>query len=111
MAVLVKHARNTRVKQSGARGLSEALLTGPALGCSKFTVRRINLDEEGCTAAGSTDKVTFYFILSGKVVLSHQEGELDPMEPGTGAVTHPGERHHLRNIYKGSSTVLAVKEQ
>ena len=111
MAVLVKNPKETRIQQVGARGITEAVLAGPGSGCNRFTVRRIKLAVEGRTSRTSPDLGIVYFIQSGKVALSHGEGDLDHLSEGDTAVIHPEEKHHLQNLHSSFSTVLAVVPQ
>lgn len=111
MAVIVKHARNSRVEQSGTRGLRESVIAGPAAGCNRFTVKRITLEEDGRTANSLFSRSTVYFIHQGTVALSHEEGGLDHLKTGEAAVLHPDEEHFLKNLSKGKSIILAVTAQ
>lgn len=111
MAVIVKSPRETRVKQAEARGLSEAVLAGPGSGCNRFMVRRINLAADGRTSRSCSQKGTVFFVHTGKVALSHGEGELDHLSAGEAAVIHPGESYHLQNIHFTQSVIIAVVTQ
>ncbi len=111
MAVVVKNPRESRVQQSGAAGLREALLAGPASGCSRFTVRRITLAPGGRTARNAWKGSVFYFLHSGRAALSHGEGELDHLSPGGAAVVHGEELHHFQNIGDVPAVILAVIPQ
>ena len=111
MAVIVKHTRDSRVEQSGTRGMRESLIAGPAAGCNKFTMKRITLDENGRTANTLFSRSTVYFIHQGSVALSHENGGLDPLKTGEAAVIHADEEHFLKNLSRGKSIVLAVTAQ
>ena len=111
MAVIVKNPRETRLKQAEARGISEAMLAGPASGCNRFTVRRITIAVDGRTARTSFDHGAVYILHTGKVALSHGEGELDHLSPGETAVVHSEELHHLLNIHTSPSVIMAVVAQ
>lgn len=111
LAVVVKKPRESRVQQSGASGLREALLAGPASGCSRFTVRRITLAPGGRTARNAWKGPVFYFLHIGRAALSHGEGELDHLAPGEAAVVHGDELHHFQNIGDIPAVILAVMPQ
>lgn len=111
MAVIVKHPREVRIEQAEARGLTEAVLAGPASGCNRFSIRRITIKTDGRTARTLPERGLVYFVHSGSVTLSHGQGELDHLEAGEAAVVHPGEAHHLQNIHSSSSIILAVVPQ
>ncbi len=111
MAVVTRNPRETRISEKGSRGVKEALLAGPASGSNRFTVRRISLDPDGCTARTSFDRATVYYVLQGRITLSHQDGELDLLSPGDTAVLHSEEVHHLHNIDKLEAVILKVASQ
>ncbi|MCK5133760.1 MAG: AraC family ligand binding domain-containing protein [Candidatus Sabulitectum sp.] len=111
MAVVIRNPRETRIKESGAHGTSEALLAGPASGSNRFIIRRITLNPDGCTARVSFDRTVVYFVHKGRVTLSHDAGELDLLSPGDTAVIHPDELHHLHNIDKLKAVIIRVASQ
>ncbi len=111
MAVIVKHARDSRVEQSGTRGLRESLIAGPSAGCNRFTMKKITLEENGRTANSFFSRSTVYFIHQGTVALCHDEGGLDHLKTGEAAVVHPDEEHFLKNLSKEKCIILAVTAQ
>ncbi len=111
MAVITRTPREKRIKESGARGIKEALLTGPASGSNRFTVKKIVLDPDGCTARTSFDRTVFYFIHNGRISISHDNGELDLLSPGDTATVHADEIHHLHNVDKLKAVVIIVAPQ
>ncbi len=111
MGVITRTPREKRIKESGARGIKEALLTGPASGSNRFSVRKIVLEPDGCTARTSFDRTVFYFIHEGRVSISHDNGELDLLLPGNTATIHPDEIHHLHNVDKLIAVVIKVASQ
>lgn len=111
MAVVVRTPKETRIKQPESTGISEALLAGPAVGCNRFTVRRITIAPGGRTARRHSQGGVTYFVHQGTVTLSHENGGLDTLESGDTAVVHRDEVHHLQNVSGGRSIVLAVYPQ
>ncbi len=111
MAVITRNPKETRIVEKGARGTREALLAGPASGCNRFTVRKISIDPDGCTARRSFDRPTVYFIQDGRVTLSHNDGELDLLFPGDTVVVSADEIHHLHNIDKTKVQIVKVASQ
>ena len=111
MAVITRNPREVRVQEKGTSGMKEALLAGPSSGCNRFTVRRILLEPDGTTARVGFDRTTVYFVHSGRVALSHHEGELDLLSPGNTAVVHPDEIHHFHNIDKSRAVIIKVASQ
>ncbi|MCK5786679.1 MAG: hypothetical protein KAH54_08995 [Candidatus Sabulitectum sp.] len=111
MAVVVKNPRETRIQEKGCRGIREAILAGPASGSNRFTVRKISLEPDGCTARGSSDRAVVYFVHKGRVTLSHSRGELDLLSPGNTATVHADEVHHLHNIDNSNAVVVKVAPQ
>jgi quercetin dioxygenase-like cupin family protein len=111
LAVVVSSVRNTPVRHGDARGLREALIAGPGVGCNRFTVRRITLEPEGSTARTSFKGARVYYIVRGAVLLYHNAGGLDMLEPGSAAVIQPGEVHQLRNNGEKPVEVLEVSSQ
>lgn len=111
MAVITRNPREIRLSEKGARGIKEALLAGPASGSNRFTVRRISLDPDGCTARTGFDRTTVYYVLQGRITLSHHEGELDLLSPGNTATVHSNEVHHLHNIDKTKAVIIKVASQ
>ncbi len=111
MAAVVKHGTGKRVKQSGARGLVERLLAGPASGCNSFTVRTLFLEPDGRTAAVRHSAAVFYHVVEGKIVLSQDCGELDILETGDSAIVQEREKHTLMNLSKTKCSVLKVVPQ
>jgi len=107
MAAITRNPRESHIQEKGARGIKEALLAGPASGCNRFTVRRIVLQPDGCTARSCFTQAVVYFVHSGMVTLSHAGGDLDLLAEGNTAIIHPDEVHHLHNT--GSSTAVVVK--
>jgi len=111
MAVIIRAPRETRIIEPEARGVKEALLAGPAFGCNRFTLRRITIAREGRTARKHSPGGVVYFIHSGTVTLSHENGGLDTLEAGDSAVVHKDEVHHIQNVSGGNSIVLAASPQ
>ena len=111
MAEITRNPRETVIQETGARDISEALLAGPASGSNRFTLKRISLKPNGCTARTTCDRATVYFIHQGRVTLSHHEGELDLLSPGDAAVIHPEEIHHFHNIDKLKAVIIKVASQ
>ncbi|MCD4707682.1 MAG: hypothetical protein K8S62_08070 [Candidatus Sabulitectum sp.] len=111
MAVITRNPREILIREKGGRETKEALLAGPAAGCNRFTIRRISLGPDGCTARTSFDRTTAYFIHRGRVALSHHDGELDLLSPGDTVIVHPDEAHHLHNIDKTEVVLIKVAPQ
>ncbi len=111
MAVIIRNPREIRIQEQGARGVKEALLAGPASGSNRFTVRRITLAPDGCTARTSFDRAVVYLVLSGRISLSHDNGELDLLSPGDSAILRSEEVHHLHNIDKFQAHIVKVASQ
>lgn len=111
MGVIIRTPREKRIKESGTRGVKEAILTGPATGSNRFSVKRIVLDPDGCTSRSSFDRTVFYFVHKGRVSISHDNGELDLLMPGNTATIHPEEVHHLHNVDKLMAVVIKVASQ
>jgi quercetin dioxygenase-like cupin family protein len=111
MAAITRNPRESRVQEKGARGIKEALLAGPASGCNRFTLRKIVLEPDGCTARTCFNQITVYFIHSGCVTLSHSEGDLDLLSEGNTAVVHKDEVHHLHNTGSTTASIIKVAPQ
>ena len=111
MAVITSNPRENRIEEKGSRGIREAILAGPASGSNRFTVRRISLEPDGCTARGSFDRTVVYFVHKGRVTLSHSSGELDLLSPGDTATVHADEVHHLHNIDSSKAVLIKVAPQ
>jgi len=111
MALITRTSRGIRIQQTGARGIREALLAGPASGSNRFTVRKIFLEADGCTARNSFDRTTVYFVHKGRISMSHGSGELDLLSPGDSVTVNPDELHHLHNIDKMKAVVIKVASQ
>lgn len=108
---MVKHGAGKRVKQFGARGLSESLLAGPASGCNRFTVRSLLLEPDGRTAAVSHNSSVFYHIVEGKIIIRQDSGELEALKAGDSAIIPEREKHILMNISKKKCSILKVVPQ
>ena len=111
MAVITRTPRESRIKERGAHGIKEALLTGPASGSNRFSAKKIILDPDGCTARTSFDRTVFYFIHEGRISISHDNGELDLLLPGYTATVHADEIHHLHNVDNLKAVVIKVAPQ
>jgi mannose-6-phosphate isomerase-like protein (cupin superfamily) len=111
MAVITRNPGNTHIVEAGARGIKEALLAGPASGSNKFTVRKIVIEPDGCTARTSFKSATVYIVFQGRVTMSHQDGELDVLSNGDTVVVHPDEMHHMHNMGMLKTTVLKIASQ
>ncbi len=111
MALITRTSQGKRIQQTGARGIREALLAGPASGSNRFTVRKIFLEPDGCTARASFDRTAVYFIHQGRISISHGSGELDLLAPGDAVTINPDEMHHLHNIDKMIAVVIKVVSQ
>ena len=111
LAIISRNPKETRIVEKGARGTREALLAGPASGCNRYTVRRITIDPDGCTARSSFDRPVVYFIHEGRVTLSHNDGDLDLLFPGDTVVVPADEIHHLHNIDKTKVKIVKVASQ
>ncbi len=111
MASITKRPVESRIEQNGARGISESILAGPGSGSNKFTLRRIKIKPDGCTARVDSPMSIVYFIQKGKVTLSHDSGELDQLIAGDTATLLPYEIHHFHNINRITAEIIKVASQ
>ena len=111
MATIIKKNRFAQIREKGTKQIREALLAGPATGSNKMTLREIEIEPDGKTAGKAFVSPVIYFILDGKVVLSHNNGELDLLEQNNTVTLQKNEHHYLHNTSKTKTLVLMITSQ
>lgn len=111
LATIIKKNRLTQIHEKGAKQVKETLLSGPATGSNKLTLRKIEIGPEGKTASKAFNLPVIYFILDGKVVLSHNNDELDLLEQNNTVTLQKNEHHSLHNTSKTKTLVLMITSQ
>jgi quercetin dioxygenase-like cupin family protein len=87
-------AKAAPVQDEGAQKARIAVLIGPEDGAPNFVMRRIELDEGGCTPHHAHGWEHVVYVLEGQGKLKGDKGELD-LSPGSSALVMPNERHQF----------------
>ena len=87
-------AKANPVQDEGARKARIAVLIGPEEGAPNFVMRRIELDEGGCTPHHAHNWEHVVHILEGHGKLTGEREELE-LKPGTSALVLANERHQF----------------
>ena len=111
MATIVVKRRYSQIREKGSKGIREALLSSPATGSNKITLKEIVLEPEGKTAKKSFPNPVIYFILSGKIALMHSGSDIDFLQQSTSITVQKNEYHYLHNTSDIKALVLMVASQ
>ncbi|HEX7344554.1 MAG TPA: cupin domain-containing protein [bacterium] len=87
-------AKANPVQDEGAQKARIAVLIGPEEGAPNFVMRRIELDEGGCTPHHAHNWEHVVYILEGQGKLKGEKGELE-LKPGSSVLVLANERHQF----------------
>lgn len=111
MATIIQKAKYSSISEKGASGIKEAILAGPATGSNRINLRKIHIEPNGKTSRKAFKQPVIYIILNGKILLFHDNGELDILKEDSVATLQKNEYHYLHNNGNKETLVLMIASQ